>query len=66
MLVSPGISNLVKQDDILKINIETGEAQNLSSKKDLDVQSLSDYVLDILRRGGIKPLVKRQLREQQN
>ncbi|MCK5515452.1 MAG: hypothetical protein KAI39_01160 [Desulfobulbaceae bacterium] len=66
VLVSPGISNLVKQDDILKINIETGEAQNLSSKKDLDVQSLSDYVLDILRRGGIKPLVKRQLREQQN
>jgi 3-isopropylmalate/(R)-2-methylmalate dehydratase small subunit len=61
VLVSPGILNRVKQEDILKINIETGKAQNLTTKNDLDVQSLSDYVLDILRSGGIKPLVKRQL-----
>jgi len=50
---------------ILKINIETGEAQNLTTKNDLDIQPLSDYVLDILRSGGIKPLVKRHLHEMQ-
>ncbi len=65
VLVSPGILNRVKQEDVLKINIETGKAQNLTTKNDLDVQSLSDYVLDILRSGGIKPLVKRHLEELQ-
>jgi 3-isopropylmalate/(R)-2-methylmalate dehydratase small subunit len=63
LLVSPGISKLVNQGDILKINIETGKAQNLTTKGDLDIQPLSDYVLNILQMGGIKPLVKHQLEQ---
>ncbi len=61
LLVSPGILKRVNQDDILEINIETGKTQNLATKGDLDIQPLSDYVLNILQMGGIKPLVKHQL-----
>jgi len=63
VLVSPGILNRVKQEDILKIDIETGNAQDLTTKNKLKIQPLSDYVLDILRMGGIKSLVKRNLQE---
>lgn len=63
LLVSPEILSQVSQGDILTIDIETGQAQNLSTKTKLDVQPLSDYVLDILRMGGIKILVKRRLQD---
>jgi 3-isopropylmalate/(R)-2-methylmalate dehydratase small subunit len=63
LLVSPGILNQVSQEDILEIDIETGKAQNLTAEQNFKFQPLSDYVLDILRMGGIKPLVKHQLQE---
>ena len=63
LLVSPGILKRVNQDDILEINVETGKTQNLTAKGDLDIQPLSDYVLNILQMGGIKPLVKHQLEQ---
>jgi 3-isopropylmalate/(R)-2-methylmalate dehydratase small subunit len=63
LLVSPGILNQVSQEDILEIDIETGKAQNLTTEQIFKFQPLSDYVLDILRMGGIKPLVKQQLQE---
>lgn len=61
LLVSPGISKLVNQKDVLKIDIKTGRAQNITTKEDLNIQPLSDYVLNILQMGGIKPLVRHQL-----
>ena len=63
LLVCPGILELVKDQDILELDIETGKAQNLRTRLELNVQPLSDYVLDILQMGGIKPLVKNQLQE---
>jgi len=66
LLVSPGILNRVSQQDMLKIDIGTGKAQNLTTKQNLNIEPLSDYVLDILRMGGIKPLVKRQRQEMKN
>jgi 3-isopropylmalate/(R)-2-methylmalate dehydratase small subunit len=65
LLVSPGILNQVSQEDILEIDIETGKAQNLTTEQIFKFQPLSDYVLDILRMGGIKPLIKHQLQEMQ-
>ena len=66
LLVSLGILNRVSQQDMLKIDIGTGKAQNLTTKQNLNIEPLSDYVLDILRMGGIKPLVKRQRQEMKN
>jgi len=63
LVVSPGISKLVSQKDTLKIDIETGRAQNITTREDLNIQPLSDYVLDILRMGGIKPLVRNQIQK---
>ena len=63
LLVCPGILELVNDQDILEIDIETGRAQNLRTRLELNVQPLSDYVLDILQMGGIKPLVKHQLQQ---
>jgi 3-isopropylmalate/(R)-2-methylmalate dehydratase small subunit len=63
LLVSPGIGNRVSQEDILEIDIEIGRAHNRTTGEDLEIQPLSDYVLDILRMGGIKPFVKRHLQE---
>ena len=63
LLVSPGILNQVSQEDILGIDIETGKARNLTTEQNFKFQPLSDYVLDILRKGGIKSLVKHQLQE---
>lgn len=66
LLVCPGILERVNDQDILNIDIETGKAKNLRTGEELKVQPLSDYVLDILRMGGIKPLVKHQLQESQH
>jgi 3-isopropylmalate/(R)-2-methylmalate dehydratase small subunit len=63
LLVSPGIGNRVSREDILKIDIANGKVHNLTTREDLEIQPLSDYVLDILQMGGIKPLVKRQLQD---
>jgi len=61
LLVSPGIQDQVSQDNRLKIDIEAARGYNLTTGDEFEIQPLSDYVLDILRMGGIKPLVKRHL-----
>ena len=63
LLVCPGILKLVNDQDILELDIETGRAKNLRTSLELNVQPLSNYVLDILQMGGIKPLVKHQLQQ---
>jgi len=50
----------------VKINIEISRVYNQITGEELEIQPLSDYVLDILRMGGIKPLVKRQLQEMES
>ena len=63
MLVSSDILNRVSRENVLKIDMETGKVRNQTTGVDFDVEPMSDYVLDILRMGGIKPLVKRYLKE---
>ena len=66
LLVCPGIRKSVSQGDILKVNVEISRVYNQFTGEELEIQPLSDYVLDILRMGGIKPLVKRQLQEMES
>ena len=61
LLVSPGIQNRVSPGDILKVNIEITRGHNQTTGEDFEIQPLSEYVLNILRMGGIKPFVKLQL-----
>jgi len=62
LLVSPGIKDHVSAGERLIIDLREGTVQNLTRQTELKVQALSDYVLEILENGGIKPLVKKQLK----
>jgi len=63
VLVCPGVSQGVGQEDELKINIETGQILNLSTGTKLKAQPLSGYPLEILSHGGIKSLIKNRTRD---
>lgn len=58
VIVCPGVSQGVRQKDQLRVNIETGHIQNLSTETELMAQPLSGYPLEILSHGGIKSLIK--------
>jgi 3-isopropylmalate/(R)-2-methylmalate dehydratase small subunit len=61
LLVSPGVTNHVTTGDALKIDLKEGVVHNQTTRTELKVQHMSEYVLEILEAGGIKPLVKKQL-----
>jgi len=61
VLVCPGVSQGVGQEDELNVNIETGQIRNLSTGTELMAQPLSGYPLEILSHGGIKPLIKNRI-----
>ena len=47
--------------DVIEFNMTTGTVLNKTSGKTLQAQPLSDYVMNILASGGIKPLIKKQM-----
>ena len=61
LIVCPGISAIVKRGDELNFDMTTGTLTNRTSGASLQAQPLSDYVLNILESGGIKPLIKKQM-----
>ncbi len=60
LLVCPHICDLVRKGDKLKIDFESGLITNETTGATTQAQPLSDYVLEILENGGIKPMIKRQ------
>lgn len=63
VLVCPGVSLGVRQEDELRVNIETGRIRNLSTGTELKAQPLSGYPLEILSHGGIKSLIKNRTKD---
>ena len=61
LIVCPGISKVVNRGDVIEFNMTTGTVLNKTSGKTLQAQPLSDYVMNILASGGIKPLIKKQM-----
>ena len=61
LLVCPGIKTCVSSEETLKIDFGKGWVHNQTTEEKLNLQPMSGYVLEILRSGGIKPLVSRQL-----
>lgn len=61
LIVCPGISDLVNQGDKLSVNVASGEVINQSTGKTIKAQPLSEYTLNILEHGGIKPMIKNQM-----
>jgi 3-isopropylmalate/(R)-2-methylmalate dehydratase small subunit len=59
LITCRGISNRVKEGDVLEINLSTGEIKNKTTGESFQGEGLSDFILRILENGGIKPLFKK-------
>ena len=60
LIVCPGISEKVKRGDQVSVDMTTGKVTNESTGVTAQAQPLSEYVMNILDSGGIKPLIKKQ------
>jgi 3-isopropylmalate/(R)-2-methylmalate dehydratase small subunit len=60
LIVCPGIGQKVKRGDRLSLDLAKGTVANLTSGETMQAQPLSEYVMNILTSGGIKPLIKQQ------
>lgn len=63
LLICPEIGSLVKNGDVLTVDIKTGKIISDTTMLTAQAQPMSDYVIDILNNGGIKPLIKSRFRE---
>jgi len=63
LLVCPNISQLVQNGDALSLDLQSGDISNAKGVI-IRAETLSEYVLNILENGGIKPLIKKQLEAQ--
>lgn len=61
LLVCPQISSIVKKGDIISVDVQSGNVTNETTGKSLKAQPLSEYTMNILAHGGIKPMIKKQL-----
>ena len=64
VIVCPGISEAVQKGDILSVDILSGKVTNETTGKELEAQPFSDYTINILSHGGIKPMIKKQMEQQ--
>jgi 3-isopropylmalate/(R)-2-methylmalate dehydratase small subunit len=64
VIICPGISEFVKKGDIVRIDISSGTVINETTGAALAAQPFSDYTMNILASGGIKPMIRQQLESQ--
>ena len=60
LIVCPGISGIVKRGDVVSVDMATGKVTNETTGATAQAQPLSEYVMNILDSGGIKPMIKKQ------
>lgn len=56
-----GISNFFRQGDAVEIDFETGIITNHTTGKTIHSEPVGDYMMNILKSGGIKPMIRAQL-----
>ncbi len=59
LLVCPRITGRVKEGDIVEVDLHGGLVKNHTTSEEIQGEKLSDYMLEILQSGGIKPLFKK-------
>jgi len=62
VVICPKISSLVKEKENITVDLEKGIVSNENGKI-ASIEPFSEYVLNILEYGGIKELIKKQLKE---
>lgn len=65
LMVVPGISENVKDEDVLEVNLETGVVVNKTTGVTLQGEKITEYAMNILESGGIKPLFKKKTEQMQ-
>lgn len=63
LIVCSGITDLVKQGNVISVNIAAGKVVNETTGATIESQPLTGYAMNILQNGGIKPLIKNQYRQ---
>ncbi len=61
VLVCPGIHSWTQRGDILTVDVATGQVRNETKGLVARAEPLSDYIIQILASGGIKPMIRRSL-----
>lgn len=63
VIVYKGISKYFEEGDLMEIDLETGRITNVSTGAEVKVAPLPRTLIEILRSGGIRPLIKKILEE---
>jgi 3-isopropylmalate/(R)-2-methylmalate dehydratase small subunit len=58
LLEAPGVHEMVETGDRLRVDAASGEIQNLDSGKSLRGRSLPEFLLEMVRAGGLIPLLE--------
>jgi 3-isopropylmalate/(R)-2-methylmalate dehydratase small subunit len=61
VMICDGISEKVKEGEFLEVNLEIGEIRNLNTGQIIKTKILSKQMVEILKAGGIIPLLKKKL-----
>ena len=61
VMICDGISEKVKEGEFLEVNLEIGEVRNLNTGQIIKTRILSKQMVEILKAGGIIPLLKKKL-----
>jgi 3-isopropylmalate/(R)-2-methylmalate dehydratase small subunit len=61
LMVCPGIGEHVSDGDELEVDMEEGTVRNLTTGETLTGQRVTGYALEILKSGGIKPLMRKKM-----
>jgi len=58
LMVCSGISKKVSDGDELEVNVEEGIVINKTTGENIKAEKISEYIMNIIKSGGIKPLFK--------
>jgi 3-isopropylmalate/(R)-2-methylmalate dehydratase small subunit len=61
VVICDGISEKVKEGEFLEVNLEIGEIRNLNTGQIIKTKILSRQMVEILKAGGIIPLLRKKL-----
>jgi 3-isopropylmalate/(R)-2-methylmalate dehydratase small subunit len=64
-LICPDIAKFVTKGDRLVVALDSGLVVNETTGATMQAQPFSPYVMSILQSGGIKPMIKKQLKGQE-
>jgi 3-isopropylmalate/(R)-2-methylmalate dehydratase small subunit len=64
VLICPDIHGRTERGDTLTVDITTGHVHNETRGFVAQAEPLSDYIIDILASGGIKPMIRRSLAQE--